>query len=93
MEQVTEDANRADNLSIADIDADADVDADADANKADNPGIDTEGATGSDGNGNRKTKCLKIVSFFINDITSHTTYNLNDETNEKLMRTQTIRSN
>lgn len=66
-ERVTEDKNRADNLSTANADADAN----ADANGVDNPCIGTEGAKNNDGDGNKKTRPPKIVSSFINDIISH----------------------
>lgn len=63
-ERVTKDIDGADDSSTADANADADID----VNGAYSPGTDIEGATGSDSNGNSKTRCSKIISFSINDI-------------------------
>lgn len=61
-----EDRDGADNLVIADA-AVANIDIDADTNGADNLGTDTKGGTGSNSNGNNKTRCPKIVRFSINN--------------------------
>lgn len=67
-------ADKVDNSGIADL-VDADIDTNAntnvDINRANNLGTDIEGTTGSNGDGNSKTRFAKIVSFSINNRTSH----------------------
>ena len=70
MEKVTKNADRANDLGTENA-TDTDVDTNTSTNRADNPSSDTEGAIGSDDNGNSKTRCPKIVSFSINNIISY----------------------
>lgn len=64
------DVDKADNPSTANT-ADVNAYTEADIIIADNPSINTKKAIDSNGNGNSKTKCPKIVSFSINNIIDH----------------------
>lgn len=65
IEQAIENVDGTDNLGI--IDANIAVD----TAKTDNPDIGIKRATDSNSNGKSKTRRLKIISFVINNITSH----------------------
>lgn len=63
IKQAIKDIDKVNNFTISDTDANTDIDG------ANNQGTSTEGATNSNGNDNNKVRHLKIVIFFINNIT------------------------
>lgn len=71
IEQVIKNTNRADDLGTADANADTNADIKVNKDRVTNQGIDIKGATGSNRNGKSQIIYLKIVSFSINNITSH----------------------